>query len=169
MSVIERNMMQGEQVEYRGRLHLLLFLKPVLLLAGAIAAFAVGKNENNVYLTYLGWALLAVGALTGISALITFFTSEFVVTNKRVIAKVGFLNSHSLELLLAKVEAITVDQSLLGRVLGFGTVGITGTGGTLERFPNIARPVQFRTRIQQQISAVQDARNNVRIDARGAI
>ena len=164
MSVIERNMMEGEQVVFRGRLHWLLFLKPALLLAGAIAGFAAGKNENNQYLTYLGWGLLAAAVLTGIPALITRYTSEFLVTNKRVIAKVGFLHSHSLELLLAKVEAIIVDQNLLGRLLGFGTVGITGTGGTLERFDNIASPVEFRTRIQEQISAVQDTRG----DARGA-
>ena len=158
MSVIERNMMEGEQVVFRGRLHWLIFLKPAVLLAGAIMGFAAGKNQNNQYLTYLGWALLAAGILTGIPSMITRYTSEFLVTNKRVIAKIGFLKSHSLELLLAKVEAITVDQSLLGRMLGFGTVGITGTGGTVERFDNIARPVEFRTRIQEQISAVQDAR-----------
>src|SRR5258708_33046742 len=138
MSVIERNMMEGEQVVFRGHLHWLIFLKPAVLLAGAIAGFAAGKNYDNQYLTYLGWGLLAVGILFGISSMITRYSLEFLVTNKRVIAKVGFLKSHSLELLLAKVEAIIVDQSLLGRMLGFGTVAITGTDGTLERFDNIS-------------------------------
>lgn len=164
MSIIERNMMEGEQVVFRGRLHWLVFLKPALLLAGAVVAFAAGTNADVRYLTYLGWGLLAVAVVTGVASLLTRFSSEFLVTNKRVIAKVGFFNSHSLELLLTKVEAITVDQSLVGRMLGFGTVGITGTGGTVERFDRIARPVEFRTKIQEQISAVQDSR----IDARGA-
>ena len=149
MGTIERNMMAGEKIVFRGRLHWIVFRVPCVLLVLTILAF--------VYLPpWMGWILLAAAAVTAISAAVTWFSSEFVVTNKRIIAKVGFLQSHSVELLLAKVEAITVDQDIVGKILGYGTIGITGTGGTQERFDTIADPWEFRTKTQEQIAAVQD-------------
>jgi uncharacterized membrane protein YdbT with pleckstrin-like domain len=81
---------------------------------------------------------------------IDYKTSEFGVTSKRVIVKVGLLRRRTLELLLRQVEAISVDQSLLGRLLGFGSLTLTGTGGVREVFHNIASPLEFRRRIQGQ-------------------
>jgi uncharacterized membrane protein YdbT with pleckstrin-like domain len=150
MRTIERNLMTGERIVFRGRLHAIVFRVPCILFLASIGAF--------VYLpSQVGWVILAVAGITAIPAAITWFSSEFAVTNKRVIAKVGFFRSHSMELLLSKVEGLTVDQDLFGRILGYGTLGITGTGGTQERFDTIAGPWEFRTKTQEQIAAVQDA------------
>jgi uncharacterized membrane protein YdbT with pleckstrin-like domain len=75
------------------------------------------------------------------------------VTNRRVLIKVGFIRRHSLELLLPKVEGIAVDQGILGRILGYGTIIVTGTGGTKEPFRNIIAPMEFRKMVQQQTSS----------------
>ncbi len=80
--------------------------------------------------------------------LIDYATSEFGVTNKRVIIKVGFLRRKTLELLLRHVEAISVDQSVMGRLLNYGSVTLTGTGGVREVFHNISKPLEFRRQIQ---------------------
>jgi uncharacterized membrane protein YdbT with pleckstrin-like domain len=61
---------------------------------------------------------------------------------------VGFLRRRTVELLLTKVEAIGVDQGILGRILKFGTIAVTGTGGTNERFPGICDPLEFRKQVQ---------------------
>jgi len=80
------------------------------------------------------------------------------VTNKRVLSKVGFIERESDETLLSKIEAIAVDQGFLGRLLDFGTVTITGTGGTDEPFPRIAQPLELRRQIQSQVVAMEERR-----------
>ena len=82
-----------------------------------------------------GWHSPGVGLLLAIGPAIRYISSEFAVTDKRVLGKLGFIERESMETLLSKVEAIGVDQGVIGRILGFGTVTITGTGGTQESFP----------------------------------
>jgi uncharacterized membrane protein YdbT with pleckstrin-like domain len=91
--------------------------------------------------------------LFSINPLVQYFTSEFAVTNKRVLVKVGFISRHTLESLLSKVETVGVDQSILGRILGYGTIVVIGTGGTREPFRAITDPLEFRHQVQGQTSA----------------
>ena len=81
-------------------------------------------------------------------------SSEFAITNKRVLIKVGLVRRHSLELLLQKVEGIGVDQSVMGRILGYGTITVSGVGGTKESFRMISDPLEFRRQVQASLSAV---------------
>jgi len=88
----------------------------------------------------------------GLLPLIEYWTSEFAVTNKRVIMKVGLIRRETLELNLQRIESLNVDQSLMGRLLGYGTITIIGTGGTREPFPRIAHPLEFLKAVQEQLS-----------------
>ena len=99
----------------------------------------------------IGGIVLLFGLLAALPALIVFKTSEFGVTNKRVIIKVGLVRRRTLELLLGQVEAISVDQDILGRIFGFGEITLTGTGGIREVFNKIGKPLEFRRQIQSQI------------------
>jgi uncharacterized membrane protein YdbT with pleckstrin-like domain len=99
-----------------------------------------------------------VGLLAFLPPLIRYLTSEYAVTNKRVIVKLGLVQRDSSETLLSKVEAIMVDQTIPGRMLNFGTITITGTGGTKESFPRIAAPMEFRRQVQAQIVDLEDRR-----------
>jgi uncharacterized membrane protein YdbT with pleckstrin-like domain len=67
-----------------------------------------------------------------------------------VIVKIGFLSRRTIEINLSRVESIQVDQSLLGRVLNYGTIVVIGTGGTKEPFTLIADPLAFRHAVQAQ-------------------
>ena len=91
-----------------------------------------------------------MGLAWGLSSYINFTSSEFGVTNRRVLIKVGFIRRRSLELLLSKVEGIGVDQGIPGRIFGYGTIIVTGTGGTKEPFRNITAPMEFRKTVQEQ-------------------
>ena len=75
-------------------------------------------------------------------------SSEFAVTNKRVIFKLGVLTTRSVELLLPKVEGIAVTQSMAGRIFGFGAIVVSGSGGTQEPFRDIQSPLAFRQAVQ---------------------
>jgi len=110
------------------------------------------KDEHVVYETKLHWIIFISlkGLLTlFIAPLIEYLTSEFAITNKRVIVKVGLISRKTLEMNLQKIETVNVNQSILGRILNYGTVTIVGTGGTKEPFHYIANPLKFRKKFQE--------------------
>ena len=77
------------------------------------------------------------------------------ITNKRVIVKTGLATRRTIELLLSRIESVVVEEPAMGRVLGYGTVIIRGTGGTPEVFEKIAHPLAFREQVQSQIASSQ--------------
>ncbi len=110
------------------------------------------KDEQVVYETKYHWKTFFT--LSGLLTLFIYpalrrWSDEFVVTNKRVVVKIGILSRHTLEMNLNKIESVNVEQSLIGRILGYGTITIIGTGGTHESFPNIARATEFRKKFQE--------------------
>ena len=158
MGYVEQNLMAGEEVIYRAKLHWKVFLLPIILLLVGVLILLLDRTIFDAQSLCCGsqWGvlLLLAGLFGGILAAISYTTSEFALTDKRVLVKVGFIKRHSLELLLTKVEGIGVDQGILGRILGYGTIVVAGTGGTKEPFKNIADPLEFRRRVQGQISGL---------------
>jgi membrane protein YdbS with pleckstrin-like domain len=154
MGYVEQNLMVGEKVTYRTKLHWVIFLWSVIFVIIAIVGFANGSHAIGVA---IGVFFIFLAALTGIWSYIEYSTWEFAVTNKRVLVKIGWIRRHSLELLLTKVEGIGVNQGILGRILGYGTIVVTGTGGTKEPFHKIDAPLEFRKRVQEQIAAGQES------------
>ena len=150
MSYTESHLLNGEKITYQGRLHWFPFL-PAYLLCGAFILVALaGVVIETWWLTIVG---LAVAIPTFVWTYITKSTSEFSITNKRVVIKVGFIKRRTLETMLSKVETIGVEQSLLGRVFDFGTIVVVGTGGTQEPFHNLSDPLEFRRQVQSEVSA----------------
>ena len=74
-------------------------------------------------------------------------------TDRRVLIKTGIGNRRTLDLMLSSVESIGVEETFFGRMLGYGSVVVHGTGGTPESFVMIAHPQEFRRSVQQQIGA----------------
>ena len=159
MSYVDSQLLPNEVVRYRARLHRSLFIIPCvfIVLAAATVVFAVAQHP--FWWVVLGLAL--IGAVTFLTAWVKYKTSEFAVTDKRVIIKVGLIRRRTVETMLAKVEGIGVDQSLTGRLSGFGTIVVTGTGGTKEEFDRIADPLEFRRQVQGAIAASDEARAGI--------
>lgn len=97
---------------------------------------------------YWAWLLGAVPVGILVSAAVTVRTSELVITDRRVLIKVGFIQRHTFEMFISKIESVAVFQSMLGRLFNYGTVEIRGTGGSSESFATIAEPLPFRDAIQ---------------------
>src|SRR2546430_10116576 len=83
------------------------------------------------------------------------------VTNKRVIVKSGLANRRTIELLLSRIESIAVEEPALGRLLGYGTVIVRGTGGTPEVFPQIARPLEFREQVDRKSTRLNSSHSQI--------
>ncbi len=145
MSYIDRHLLPGEVVTYRTRLHWKIFVVPVLgcLVLVALALWAMSADRKPLAIPPVVIALILL-----LAAWIRRRSSEFAVTNKRVIIKLGVTTTRSMELLLPKIEGITVTQSLWGRMFGFGEIVVTGSGGTQEPFDGIQSPLDFRQAVQ---------------------
>jgi hypothetical protein len=167
MSYITKSLVPGETLLFETRHHWVVLIGPVIvsLLLGVpgamILADAVAeKNGRGVQqLNSIGpEALAAIGAALLLVALIIFAyglakrnATEMAVTNRRVLIKTGMASRRTLDMVLGKVESIAVQETFLGRILGYGSVVVRGTGGTPESFVMIAHPQQFRQSVQQQI------------------
>jgi len=148
MGYVEQNLMPGEEVTYRATLHWIVYAGAVLLgVLGVILLVAVSGRELAP-LMGLGGLLVVIAGCVAFFDWLRVITSEFAVTNKRVIIKIGLIRRHTIELLLGKVESIGVDQSILGRIAGYGTIVVIGTGGTKEPFKSIAEPREFGRQVQ---------------------
>jgi uncharacterized membrane protein YdbT with pleckstrin-like domain len=75
------------------------------------------------------------------------YTTEVAVTDRRVIYAVGFLNRHTVEINMDKIESVDVEQNLMGRLFNFGDIAIHGTGETHEVLREIDHPIDFRSRV----------------------
>jgi len=141
MSYVDKSLIAGETVVYRTHLHWIVFLWPVLITAIAVACLFYG-------LVHVAEVLAAIALVLWIARYLVYIASEFAITSKRVIIKVGVMQRRTLELQLAKVEAVAVTQGLLGQLFGCGSILVTGTGGTRESFSNIGSPLEFRKALQ---------------------
>lgn len=100
-------------------------------------------GASSLLIAVLFWWLI-IPLFTPIRAFLISKTNEAVVTNKRVIIKSGIIRRRVFDLQLAKVESVNVYQSILGRILGYGTITANGTGGSWGSIYMIRKPDEFR-------------------------
>jgi len=156
MGYVERHLLPGERVIYRTRVHWIIFARSAgITLAGLAATLLLLRVPDPPWLWVLGAAIAAIGAVGWVVRYVELMTSEFAVTSTRLILKVGLISRHTSELLLSKVEAIAVDQGLLARMLGYGDITVTGTGGAREVFRRVRDPIGLRNHVQQASLATQ--------------
>jgi uncharacterized membrane protein YdbT with pleckstrin-like domain len=140
----------GENVKYVGKLHWIIYKSSILLaiVAVLVAFFSLNLDEAQRPLTLIAASIL--GALAIIFFVKSWFlqwTTETVVTDKRIIHKTGFISRHTQEMNITKIETVDVSQPFWGRILGYGTVRAVGTGASLETLPFMGSPLQLRSAI----------------------
>ncbi len=138
---VNANLAAGETVLAETKLHWSIYLRPLIFLAIA-AFFLIGLSQEAKGLGVF-FTLLLVPFLF-LPVWFARFTSEFAVTNKRVLIKTGFIRRDTLNTTLSKVESMQVEQGVLGRCLGYGSLKIVGTGGSVQVFKNVAGPFAFQ-------------------------
>ena len=164
MSYVEKHLIPGESIQYQTKLHWIVMLGPAAiavlfaLLAIAIpiawASFGTKTKGSSVpgavYLFAL--ACLLAGAALFFVGLLKRNATEMGVTSKRVIVKTGIIDRRTIEILLSRIESVAVEEPAWGRLFGYGTVIVRGTGGTPEMFEKIYHPLEFRDQVQRQIA-----------------
>src|SRR6201984_2084416 len=162
MSYVDSNLVPGEKVIYETRLHWIVMLGHVIvgcllldLPSAVLIYYALSQNGTETRDAHLmlggGVALFICGAVVILIGMVRRNATEMAVTNHRVVIKTGLIGRKTIEMLLNKVESIEVSETALGRMLGYGTIVIIGTGGTSDPFTKMAHPLEFRSQVQQQI------------------
>ncbi|HEX4050528.1 MAG TPA: PH domain-containing protein [Steroidobacteraceae bacterium] len=162
MSYITSTLIPGEKIIYRTRLHWVVMFGHLVLGclflagAGALAYFYWLKRTiygvDTLHLIEGGVAaLFLAGFVTLLIGMVRRNATEMAVTNRRVVIKQGLASRRTVEMLLSKIETIEVTESATGRIMGYGTILVIGTGGTSEPFSKIAHPLEFRSEVLQQL------------------
>ena len=156
-SYVESIVGSGEHIVHVGRVSLLTILSSLVggtvLIVVAIGLLFMTAGSPNVTHALAGIAA-ALGVCVMIVALVRRNSTELAVTNRRVIAKFGLIARSTVEMNLAKIESVRVEQTVMGRLVGFGSIIVTGTGATMEPIEYITDPIGFRQAIQKATDAL---------------
>ena len=153
MGYVDKNVLPGEDIVHTASIHWFIFVPGAILLSGGIFLFGIDQETGTG--PVLGMIAVVIAVFSLLNALIMKATTELAVTSKRVIAKTGLISRKTVELNHSKVESFNVDQSILGRIFGFGTIIVNGTGGGKTPIPSIAAPLEFRRQAMQAIDKTQ--------------
>jgi uncharacterized membrane protein YdbT with pleckstrin-like domain len=159
MSYVEQSLGEGEVVKHVAHKHWVIFVVPVFQLLVGLVLLGIGYKIGDLWV-WLGWlmrvlgiVILVFGALHLLRAWLTRVTTELAVTNRKVIGKWGLISRRTIEQRLEKIDSIEVEQTILGRILGYGTVEVRGSGVTMTPLRMIAGPLTFRRRVEDALNA----------------
>lgn len=170
MGYVDRNLVPGETLLYLTRHHWLVLLGPlvgglVLLTPGLAlliesislhdsAGLAIGSSTVSPKVMAVAGAVLLLASIMVFSyGIARRNATEMAVTNRRVLIKTGMTSRRTVDMMLSRVESIGVEETTFGRLLGYGSVVVRGTGGTPEPFEMISHPQEFRRAVQEQIAS----------------
>jgi len=152
MSYIERSLGDGETIVIRARLHWLYNLRawlavlvPLVLL---VAVMVYADQMVRQGLAIFAVALLVTGVVIFFTMMIHKWTTEIGITSHRLVKKTGFISLKTAEVALPNIEGVRVNQGIWGRIFGYGSLRIEGTGDDSVDIPNIDDPVGFRRAIE---------------------
>lgn len=149
MSYAEKNLLAGETIVLKAKVHWSIYMWSVFFFAASIVMFCSDDNDTVAY----GIGVLMFAIYLGIKAHIYVKSTELVVTNKRLLVKVDMIRRDTVELLHSKVESLNLSQSVCGRMMDFGSLGVNGTGGGRTIIKHVEEPLAFRKAALETIEA----------------
>ncbi len=162
MSYIKHTLLENEKIIYMTGPHWIVFSRAISTFFVFLLFFIMGDSilPNSYFFGFdfvkiINIGLFLFSIFQAIAGYVRFTTSEYGITDQRIIMKVGFIRRDTLELMLKRIESIQVDQGILGRIFDYGSVSIRGTGGSHDPFYNVPRPMEFRKLVQAQIALSQ--------------
>jgi uncharacterized membrane protein YdbT with pleckstrin-like domain len=148
---IDEILQPGEKILYSTTVHWIFYTPGILGWIVAIVGWIMERRAAGSGVEVFWLAISVVSGLVAIywtfKAWFRRWTTETDVTSLRVVHKEGFIKRRTFEMNLDKVESVDVDQTILGRMLGYGDVTIRGVGEGFETIKTIAHPLQFRNNI----------------------
>ena len=149
MGYVERVLQPGETIRHTASIHWIVYWPGALLLLGAIVAYGYGEMQGHasVFWDWVAVILAVIALFLLVPEWFTWWTTEIAVTNRRIIFKQGFIRRSTMEMHMDKVESVDVEQSIMGRLLNYGTVSVRGVGTGFEPLTTIAAPLDLRNHV----------------------
>lgn len=148
MSYLDKNLLPDERILFRTKKHLIIFFFPAAWIIFSI--FATSYMQTNPILIKISWIPWLLAFVFLAYVWLEYITSEFAVTNKRVMMREGFFTRHANEMRVSAISQVNVDQTLLGQILNYGIVSINAFGA-YDSFTLIANPAQFQKTVNEQL------------------
>jgi uncharacterized membrane protein YdbT with pleckstrin-like domain len=149
MSYIDRNLLAGERIIFRTKKSLMVFFFPVVWTI--FASYATNYMHSQSLLQQLVWLPGALALFLWASSGIVYLSSDYVVTDKRVMMREGFFIRRTNEVRINTISQVNVDQSLLGQLLNYGVV-ILNAFGAQDAYTMISNPGEFQRNVNQQLN-----------------
>jgi uncharacterized membrane protein YdbT with pleckstrin-like domain len=147
MSYIQKNLLPDEQILFKTNKSLIIFVGPICLTLLTLYFFL----NINPYVQKAALIFALATSLIWIKQILMYIVSEFAVTNLRVMMREGFFIRHTNDTRMAALANVTVNQSLVGQALHYGTILIHSFGGESDPFRNIHQPLEFQKTLQAQL------------------
>jgi hypothetical protein len=166
-SYVQKVLAPDERVVYAAVIHWIIYVQGLMFTAaGGLLAFYGPTIISKVFDTpgaaehltkpigLIAGLLVIAGLSLLMGAYIRQNSTELVVTNMRVIAKYGFVSRATFELMLNRVTGVNFDQTIGGRILGYGTIIVRGAGGDISPIDLVSDPQTFHNRLMSAVEHV---------------
>ena len=146
MSYIEKSLGEGEQIQGLFHFHwfegvgFLFYYVPLPL----IVMVGVAADGHGLLSVVLAIPLFALAVF----AHLRYRMTEMACTNRRVILKTGIVGRKTEEIIIKRIETIEIGESVLGRLLGYGSVEISGTGASALTLGRVRDPLGVKKMIE---------------------
>jgi membrane protein YdbS with pleckstrin-like domain len=166
MKFIKRNNLnEGEDLLCTPVLHWLYIVKPLLKglfgvmvllvlfillekrLEDLLRQVGLLDARDTVPRQYIFLAAVIYILLLFVWRILLFINTEYGITSKRLIMKKGVFRITVVEIPVDRIESIICHQGILGRIFHYGTIFITGIGGTTPMFFMVCKPYRIRRMI----------------------
>lgn len=141
--------MNNQDIIYQAKLHWIIFFGPALLFAGSFMLGSIVPQLNAFSLI-----LIVMSLVWAFIAWMNYHFSALIITKGQVSLKSGFFVRQIVNIPISKIETIDIRQSIIGSILRYGTIIITGTGGTRQFINQIANPLTCRRHIEVLLHSV---------------
>lgn len=163
----DRLLADGERVALRGRQHILAtFIEGrvawAIFVAALVLVLLTLQLEPGLVrdiFSWLGLALLLVGMVWLVAIYLIWYSQDYVITNRRVMKVEGVLSKRSADSSLEKINDAVLQQSVFGRMLGYGDLDIlTANEQSVDRYRMLSQAQQFkRTMLDQKHNLEREA------------
>lgn len=165
MSYLQKMLLPDEKIIFIATIHWVIFVPGLCLTAFGgifghysydIVRFLLGSNYMPV-IGKIGAGISLLSALCGlgllIGAVVRQSATELAITNRRIVAKYGFISRSTFEIMINRITGVNFDQSIMGRILGYGTILVHGAGGDISPFDVVTNPQLFQRALMDVLNA----------------
>lgn len=154
MGYIKSTLSKDEEIRVTPKLHWINYTIVVvcLILAGACGKLYLGLAEDVYPIVKIAYQVpIGIFAFSAVIFILRILVTEMAVTTKRVVFRTGIISVHTEELKIGRIESVELRQSILGRILNYGSLYFSGTGTGKVVFPNIQQPREMKSLLEDVV------------------